>query len=282
MRVGVVFPQNQIGTDAAAIRAFAREVERLGFAHLLAFDHVIGSRGTYAGQPFHELMVLMGHLAAVTERIELTLGVMVLPQRQTALAAKQIATLDLLSGERLRAGVGAGWAEEEFAALGQPFHRRGRRMDRQLAALRALWTRETVQAEVDGERFRDVGLNPPPARRPPLWVGGRSRAAARRVAEWGEGWLLNLQNGYEADRERFLGHMEDLDGALAAVGRPRSEVGLEVWLPANALPEERWAADAAAWEALGVTHLTVRTEGALPRPPAEHLALLGRVAAVLL
>ncbi|MDX6646018.1 MAG: hypothetical protein QOK40_1745 [Miltoncostaeaceae bacterium] len=282
MRIGVVFPQNQIGTDPVTIRGFAREVERLGFAHLLAFDHVVGSRGIYAGQPFHEVMVLMGHLAAVTERIELALGVLVLPQRQTALAAKQIATLDLLSGQRLRTGVGVGWAEEEFAALGQPFHRRGRRMDRQLGVLRELWTRETVRAEVDGERFRDVGLNPPPVRTPPLWIGGHSQAAARRVAEWGEGWLLNLQNGYEADRERFLALMQDLEDALAAVGRPRGEVGVEVWLRADALPEERWAADAASWEALGVTHLTVRTEGSPPRPPAEHLALLSRVAAALL
>src|SRR5204862_3273665 len=107
------------------------------------------NRGIYAGQPFHEVMVLMGHLAAVTERIELTLGVLVLPQRQTAVAAKQIATLDLLSGGRLRTGVGVGWAEVEFAALGQPFHRRGRRMDRQLAALHALWTNETTTMEVD-------------------------------------------------------------------------------------------------------------------------------------
>src|SRR4051812_4032836 len=153
MHIGVVFPQNQIGTDPAAIRGFAQEVERLGFAHLLAFDHVIGSPGIYAGQPFHELVVLMSHLAAVTERIELALGVLVLPQRQTALVAKQIATLDLLSGARLRAGFGAGWAEEEYAAMGQPFHRRGRRMDRQLPTLHALWTQELVTGDVDGERF---------------------------------------------------------------------------------------------------------------------------------
>jgi len=282
MRIGVCFPQNQIGTDAAAIRGFAQEVERLGFAHLLAFDHVIGPPDVYAGQPFHELVVLMSHLAAVTERIELAFGVLVLPQRQTALAAKQIATLDLLCGRRLRVGLGAGWAEPEFAALGQPFDRRGRRMNRQLATLRALWTQELVTADVDGERLRGVGLNPPAVRMPPVWIGGRTAAAARRAARWGEGWLLNLQNGYEEDREQFDGHMADLDAALAAVDRPRANFGLEVWLPVHALPEERWAADAAAWKALGVTHLTVRTEGRPPRPPEEHLALLRRVAAVLL
>jgi probable F420-dependent oxidoreductase len=279
MRIGAVFPQNQIGTDPEAIRGFAREVEEMGFAHLLAFDHVIGRRDTYAGQPFHEIMVLLAHLAAVTTRIELVPGVLVLPQRQTALAAKQIATLDLLCEGRLRVGLGVGWAEEEYAALGQPFRRRGRRMDAQLPALHDLLTQPAVNLDLDGERLVGVGLNPPAVRRPPLWIGGRSSAAARRAARWGDGWLLNLQRGIETDRAEFTALAVELDRELPAVGRRREDVGLETWLALHALPEERWGEEIAGWAALGVSHMSVRTEGPAPRTPAEHLALLRRFAA---
>jgi probable F420-dependent oxidoreductase len=279
MRIGAVFPQNQIGNDPETIRAFAREVEEMGFAHLLAFDHVIGRRDIYAGQPFHEIMVLLAHLAAVTTRIELVPGVLVLPQRQTALAAKQIATLDLLCEGRLRLGVGVGWAEAEYAALGMPFRRRGRRMDRQLPALHALLSEPMVNLEVDGERLLDVGLNPPAARKPPLWIGGRSSAAARRTAQWGDGWLINLQRGIEADRAEFTALVGELDRELAAAERRREDVGLETWLPLHTMPDERWGEEIAGWAALGVSHMSVRTEGPTPRPPAEHLALLRRFAA---
>ncbi|MGA9774769.1 MAG: TIGR03619 family F420-dependent LLM class oxidoreductase, partial [Candidatus Dormiibacterota bacterium] len=186
MRVGVVFPQTEIGADVEAIRRYALGVERLGFSHLLAYDHVLGADpevhpdldGPYdIGDTFHEPLVLFGYLAAITS-LELVTGVIILPQRQTALVAKQAAEVDILCRGRLRLGIGLGWNPVEYEALGRSFESRGARVGEQVALLRELWTRSTVTHEGPFERVTGAGLNPPPRQRPiPIWFGANTRVA---------------------------------------------------------------------------------------------------------
>src|SRR3984957_11348408 len=186
MTTGVVFPQTEIGADAGAVRAYAQRVEELGFTHLLAYDHVVGADpavhegwdGPYdVTTTFHEPLVLFGYLAALTS-LELVTGIIILPQRQTALVAKQAAEVDLLTGGRLRLGVGLGWNAVEYEALGQEFGNRGRRVEEQVALLRRLWTEPSVTFEGDFERVTGAGLAPLPVQRPiPVWFGAPWRAA---------------------------------------------------------------------------------------------------------
>lgn len=156
MEFGVVFPQTEFGNDPAAVKAYAQTAESLGFSHILAYDHVLGAnpdrpggwRGPYTFRsPFHEILMLFSFMAAVTERIRFVTGILILPQRETALVAKQTATLDVLSGGRLRLGVGLGWNEVEYIALNQNFRTRGRRVEEQVELLRRLWTEPLVTFE---------------------------------------------------------------------------------------------------------------------------------------
>jgi probable F420-dependent oxidoreductase len=192
MKVGVVFPQTEIGRDPAIIRDYAQAVEAMGYTHILAFDSVVGPNPDRPGgwdsqydyrHAFHEPLVLFGFLAAVTRRIELATGVLILPQRQTALVAKQAAEVDVLSGGRLRLGIGVGWNPVEFEALGEDIKNRGRRVEEQLEVMRLLWTRELVTYAGRWHRVPDAGINPLPVRRPvPVWMGGESPAVLRRAA----------------------------------------------------------------------------------------------------
>ena len=193
MRIGVVFPQTEIGADVGAVRAYAERVEELGFSHLLAYDHVLGadpaSHAPWTGPydvhtTFHEPLVLFGYLAAVTS-LELVTGIIILPQRQTALAAKQAAEVDLLTGGRLRFGVGLGWNAVEYEALGQDFSNRGRRIEEQVTLLRRLWTEQVVTFEGRYERVTAAGLAPLPVQRPiPVWFGAQSQRAYQRAGRW--------------------------------------------------------------------------------------------------
>ena len=191
MRIGVIFPQTEIGPDPGAARAFARAAEELGYDHLVVFDHVIGADtsnrpdfpGMYTHKDlFHEPFVLFGHLAAVTQRLELVTGIMILGQRQTALVAKQAAEVDVLSGGRLRLGIGIGWNAVEYEALGENFHNRGKRSEEQVEVLRALFTQEVVTFEGRWHRIIAAGLNPMPVQRPiPIWFGGGQTAYSRGI-----------------------------------------------------------------------------------------------------
>ena len=195
MRTGVVFPQTEIGSDPVLVRDFAQAAEGLGYAHLLVFDHVLGAglehrpgwSGAYAADdPFHEPFVLFGYLAGLTQRIELVTGVLVLPQRQTALVAKQAAEVDVLSQGRLRLGVGVGWNDVEYEALGEDFHDRGRRIEEQVSLLRALWTEPVVDFAGRWHRVPEAGINPLPVQRPiPVWFGGQAEPVLRRVGAVG-------------------------------------------------------------------------------------------------
>src|SRR5664279_1385930 len=199
MQIGVVFPQTEIGNDPAAIRDYAQTAEGLGFSHVLAYDHVLGANpqrpGGWSGPytyltPFHEVFVLFGYLAAVTQKLGLAAGVIILPQRQTALVAKQAASLDVLSGGRLRLGVGLGWNEVEYTSLNENFHNRGQRIEEQVQLMRRLWTEPLVDFKGKWHTIPDAGLNPRPVQRPiPIGFGGTAEVALRRLARLGDGWI---------------------------------------------------------------------------------------------
>ncbi|HEY3613292.1 MAG TPA: LLM class F420-dependent oxidoreductase [Gaiellales bacterium] len=275
MQIGIILPQNEIGDDPGAIREFAAAAEDGGFEHLVAFDHVVG-RDDYAAQPFHEPFVLFGFIAACTRTIELTTGIIILPQRQTALAAKQAAEVDMLSGGRLRLGLGVGWNPLEYEALGEDFHTRGKRMDAQIPLLRRLWTESRVSDGIDREQFADVGLNPPAIRDIPIWLGGKGPAAVRRAVAWGHGLILTV-GGDDAD-EQFRDVRSRLDAAADAAGRPRAELGIEVWHATKEGGPDEWRAAAEHARELGATHLSVQTYAAEPITPAEHIARAGLIA----
>src|ERR1043166_3419196 len=199
MLVGVVFPQTEIGPDPMAVRDYAQAAEQLGYHHLLVYDHVIGAnpasrpgwRGAYSHKDnFHEPFVLFGYLAGVTRTLELTTGIIILPQRQTVLVAKQAAAVDVLSGGRLRLGIGIGWNPVEYEALGANFKDRGGRSEEQIELMRMLWTRELVTFEGRWHKITDAGLNPLPIQRPiPIWFGGSDDRVFRRLAKLGDGWF---------------------------------------------------------------------------------------------
>ena len=201
MRLGVVFPQTEIGTDPGPIRAFAQAAEELGYLHILAFDHVLGAdirdrpgwNGAYDyTHLFHEPFVLFGYLAAVTSRAELVTSVLILGQRQTALVAKQAAEVDVLTGGRLRLGIGIGWNEVEYEALNENFHNRGARSEEQVALMRALWTQEVVNFDGRWHKVTAAGINPLPVQRPiSVWFGGRADAVLRRIARIGDGFIMS-------------------------------------------------------------------------------------------
>lgn len=289
MRIGVLFPTVEIGGDPVAIRDWAQAIEDLGYDHIWVYEHVLGFTQNPALGPsgpvtprviMDEPLVLLGFLAAITRRIGLLTGVVVLPQRQTALVAKQAAEVDALSGGRLRLGVGVGAVARETAALGVDFHTRGQRMDEQLALLRRLWTEEAVTFEGRWHHIPDGGglMGPRPVQRPiPIWIGGRSEAAMQRAARLADGWMPLLPAPDEQARAR----VDAFRASTAAAGRLPSEVGLEVWGPLAGMTESGWAAHAAGWRELGATHYAVVTSGMGLTSVHAHIDQLRRVREVL-
>jgi probable F420-dependent oxidoreductase len=280
MNVGVVFPQVEIGQDPAAIRDYAQAVEALGYTHILAFDHVLGAnpdrpggwKGPYTFKhTFHEPFVLFGFLAAATRRVELVTGILILPQRQTALVAKQAASVDILSGGRLRLGVGVGWNAVEFEALGENFKNRGKRVEEQIDVMRALWTRELLTFEGQWHRIPDAGINPLPNRRPiPIWMGGESDVVVRRAARMADGWMPHFRPGPEAQAI-----VDRLHGSIKEAGRDPGTFGIEGRMTLAQVPQEQRVKELAAWRAMrGVTHLCVHTVGLGLKTPGEHVKAL--------
>jgi probable F420-dependent oxidoreductase len=281
MRYGVVFPQTEIGKDPAAIRDFARAAEELGYEHILAYDHVIGANPasrpgwqapyTYKDS-FHEPFVLFGYLAGVTKTIELVTGVIILPQRQTVLVAKQAAALDVLSGGRLRLGIGIGWNPVEYEALGENFANRGRRSEEQVEVIRRLWTQELVTFEGKWHKITDAGLNPLPIQQPiPIWFGGGHDQTLRRAARLGDGWFPLL-----APDEKCRELIEKLRTYARDAGRDPTKIGVEGRVNLALTPSEQWAKEIQAWKDLGATHLTVNTMKAGLSSPAAHIEALRR------
>jgi probable F420-dependent oxidoreductase len=286
MHIGAVLPQTEIGIDPGAIRAYAQAVEEMGYDHILAYDHVLGAdlatrpdwRGPYnSATQFHEPFVLFGYLAAITQRVELVTGVIILPQRQTALVAKQAAEVDVLSGGRVRLGVGVGWNPVEYAALNEDFSNRGARSEEQIQVLRALWSAEAISFAGRWHHIDAAGINPLPLRRAiPIWLGGSAEATLKRAGKLGDGWFPQRPPDDEA---RAM--VERLREYTRAAGRPESAVGIEARLSVNQVPQASWVDYATAWKALGATHLTINTMGMDYATVAEHLATLQQVKSAL-
>jgi probable F420-dependent oxidoreductase len=287
MRIGVVFPQTEFGNDPAAIQEYAQTAEGLGYTHVLAYDHVLGANpdrpGGFTGPytfrtPFHEVFVLFSYLAGVTQRLELATGIVILPQRQTALVAKQAASLDVLSGGRLRLGVGLGWNEVEYTSLNENFHNRGKRIEEQVLLLRRLWNEPLVDFKGSWHTIPDAGLNPLPVQQPiPIWFGGQSEPALRRMARLGDGWMTNYRSATAAKSDLTL-----LDRFLEEAGRSRPEFGLEPRISYETGDPKAWEASLRAWQGEGATHLSFNTMGSGFKTPQEHIQGIQKFAEHLL
>ncbi len=285
MQIGVIYPQTEFGSDPARVRDFAQTVEELGFSYVSAYEHVLGAnpdrpggwRGIYNYEhAFLEPFVLFSYMAAVTNRLGFMTRVVILPQRQTALVAKQAATLDVLSAGRLRLGVGIGWNEVEYVALGRDFSTRGRQVEEQVALLRRLWTEPLVTFDGRWHTIPDAGINPLPVQRPiPIWFGGHVDAVIRRVARIGDGWLPNF-----AVPDEGRSSLEKLDRYLEEAGRARSSVGLGPRLPYDLGPEA-WGTVVEDWRTAGATHLDLNTLGCGFSTPDAHLQALRTFAETL-
>jgi probable F420-dependent oxidoreductase len=289
MRMGAVFPQLEIGTDPDAIARYVRTVEELGFDHLVIFDHVLGADsrrpGGWSGpydhrSLFHEPFTLYGYIAAITTRLKLATAVIVLPQRQAALVAKQAAEVDVLSHGRLILGVGIGWNEVEYESLGMRFSDRGKRIEEQIAVMRALWTNEVVDFKGRWHRIDRAGINPLPVQRPiPLWMGGgwdrRERRtvepALRRIARLADGWFTHLP-----PNEDGRAGMEVFRQFLKDAGRDPATVPVEGRIAAASGGPEEWRRGVEAFRAMGMTSVELTTMGAGYRTMDEHLDALRR------
>ena len=285
MQIGVIYPQTELPTDVDTVRAYVRRVEELGYRHVEIYDHVLGAdpavhaawKGVYdVDTTFHEPLVFYGFLAAIT-RLELVTGIIVAPQRQTALLAKQAAEVDLLNEGRLRLGLGAGWNTVEYEALGQDFSKRGRRLEEQIGLLRRLWTERSVTHEGTFDRIVGAGLAPLPIQRPiPIWLGGLSPAAYRRMGRLADGWFPRVEPGPDLDEALAL-----IATAANEAGRDPTAIGMDGRIKQGAGGTDDLLRDAQQWRDAGATHLSVDTMGAgLPGLDA-HVDALARAGEAL-
>jgi len=285
MRVGVTFPQTELGGDPFAVRAYGERVEELGYSHILVYDHVVGAdadvhtgwNGPYdVHTTFHEPFVMYGYLAAITTTLELVTGVIILPQRQTALVAKQAAEVDLLSGGRFRLGVGVGWNAVEYEALGEDFGNRGKRSAEQIELLRRLWTEQSVTFAGDFHTVTGAGIAPLPVQRPiPVWVGAASPPGYKRAGRLADGWFPMMTPGPALVEARTI-----VETAARDAGRDPATIGMEGRV------DWRGDGDAVAdqltqWEKSGATHVSVNTMGAGLKTVDDHLTALARVAGLV-
>jgi probable F420-dependent oxidoreductase len=278
MRIGVVFPQTELGGDVGAVRAYGEGVAGLGYTHLLAYDHVVGAdpavhegwAGPYdVTTTFHEPFVMFGYLAGLID-IELVTGIIILPQRQTALVAKQAAEVDLLTGGRFRLGVGLGWNHVEYEALGQRFDQRGRRLSEQIGLLRRLWTEPSVTHAGEFDTVTAAGLAPLPVQRPiPVWIGGSSDPAYRRIGRLADGWFPQIRPGDDLARALDL-----IAAAAGSAGRDPSTIGMEGRVTWNPDDPDRFARQVDRWRAAGATHVSIDTMRTGQRTVDDHLAAL--------
>jgi probable F420-dependent oxidoreductase len=286
MKIGVVFPQTEFPPDPLAIRDYAQTVEGLGFTHLLAYEHVLGVnperpggwQGPYTYQhSFYEPFLLFSYIAPLTRQLEFVTGILILPQRQTVLVAKQAATLDVLCGGRFRMGIGNGWNEVEYIVLGENFRNRGRRMEEQVSLLRQLWTQPLVKFEGRWHQVPDAGLNPLPVQRPiPIWFGGQADDMLRRAARIGDGWMPNYRQVEQARPALDL-----LKRSLDEAGRDPLGFGLEPRLNFNIGGPSEWVNSIESWRKAGATHLSINTMGCGFTTPTEHLEALRKFADVI-
>jgi probable F420-dependent oxidoreductase len=276
-----VFPQTEIGADRGGVRAYAEAVVALGFEHLHIYDHVVGadtsSRPGWTGpytihSMFHEPFVVLGFIAAVAPKLELVPGVIILPQRQTVLAAKQAAELDVLTGGRFRLGVGIGWNDVEYEALGMNFRNRAARFEEQIEVLRLLWEQRSVSFEGRWHKVVAAGLNPLPLQRPiPLWIGANTDVAIRRAARLADGFFPQRApegGGHWAEK------IVEVREWVTAAGRHPASFGVDARINVGSGSQEEWRVEADAWRALGASHLTLNTMGAGLDGPDAHIERL--------
>ncbi len=296
MHLCAEFPTTEFGADVGGIRAYAQMVQDLNFKDVLVYDHVLGASashydstkltGSYREKDvFHEPFVLFGFLAGIAPKVGFATNVMVLPQRQTILAAKQAAEVDLLCGGRLRLGIGIGWNYVEYEGLGVPFKERAARQEEQIKLMRELWTKPTINFEGKYHRVTHAGLNPLPVQRPiPIWFGGMAEPVLKRIGEMGDGWFPNFPTlggttprampGPKELPEETVGRMHEY---ARAAGRDPSKIGIngDLWF-ANATPDV-WNRNYQAFKKLGMTHVTINTLGAGLRGPEQHMAAIRKV-----
>ena len=286
MKLGVVFPQTEIGADVGGVREFAQGVQDLGFDHLLAYDHVLGAdrerhpglTGPYRTEhQFHEILVVFGYIAGIAPELELVTGVVIAPQRQTALLAKQAAEVDLLTNGKFRLGLGIGWNFVEYEALGEDFTNRGRRFEEQIELMRRLWTEPVFDYEGRWHTITAAGINPLPVQRPiPIWIGASAERALRRAATVADGFFPQrpLDGGWPETLAQMRAWAE-------AAGRDWSAFGIEQRISVASGTPDDWRATADEWRGLGATHLSLATmggdlagvEGHLERLREAHEAL---------
>jgi len=280
-----VFPQTEIGGDRGAVRAYGQRVDELGFTHLLAYDHVLGAdpavhqpwTGPYdIDTTFHEPFVVFGYLAALTS-LELVTGIIILPQRQTALVAKQAAEVDLLTNGHFRLGIGLGWNAVEYEALGKNFADRGRRMAEQVALLRQLWTERSVTFAGAYDTVTAAGLAPMPVQRPiPVWFGAQSRPAYVRAGQLADGWFPPVPPG-----DRLAEAKAIVDQAAVEAGRDPTQIGMEGRVSWTDGGVGKLVDHVGRWRAAGASHLSINTMNAGLGSVDAHLAALGQAAEAL-
>jgi len=275
MEIGAVLPHNEIGTDPGAIRSYLEGVEELGMTHLLAYDHVVG---VYRNRPggfegvydknvaFHEPLTFFAWAAALTKRIELVSTVLILGQRQTVLVAKQAAEVAVLSGNRLRLGVGTGWNRVEYDALNENFHNRGKRQAEQVEVMRLLWTEDVVNFKGDHHTVEWASINPRPTRPVPIWFGGSAPALIERCARIGDGFMpLGTPN------EKSKELLDTIRSHREKAGLSMDGFGIQAQAQYAGGTPERWRSHAARWKELGATHLAIATHNAGPTDADGHL-----------
>jgi probable F420-dependent oxidoreductase len=288
VQIGVTFPQLEIGSDPGGIRAYAQAAEELGYTHLLAYDHVLGAEpsgwpgwsGAYNHQSsFHELFAVFGYIAGVAPRLSLVTGVIILPQRQTALVAKQATEIDLLTGGRFRLGVGIGWNYVEFEGLGKDFKNRARRFEEQIALIRELTTKPVLTFNGHYEQIRSAGINPLPVQRPlPIWIGAFADPALKRAAEIGDGFF---PLGQSRDDGGWAATLTKMKGWREAAGKSWSTFGIDASIGAARGTPDDWRKKADDWRALGATYLSINTMGGSLGGPDGHIKRLKEVKAAL-
>jgi probable F420-dependent oxidoreductase len=273
VQIGVIYPQTELPTDAGTVRAYVRMVEELGYRHFEIYDHVLGADpAVHTGWQ----RAFYGFLAAIT-RLELVTGIIVAPQRQTALLAKQAAEVDILSEGRFRLGIGAGWNTVEYDALGQDFSTRGKRQEEQIGLLRRLWTERSVTYEGTFDRIVGAGLAPLPVQRPiPIWIGGSSPAAYRRMGRLADGWFPRVEPGPDLDEALNI-----IATAATEAGRDPATIGMDARIKQGAAGTADLLRDAELWGNAGATHLSVDTMGAGLSGLDAHLDALAKAAEAL-
>ena len=290
MELGVTVPIVEFGDDLGAVREFVQAAEQLGYTHIRILDHVLGAdpqyhpkvpRFPYTYQSYiHEPFTLMAFLSGITTTIKLVTGILILPQRQTALVAKQAAEVDVLSGGRLRLGIGIGWNPVEYEALGQDFRTRGRRCEEQIAVLRQLWTQEIVNFEGRDHKISHAGIRPLPIQRPiPIWLGAGSSAnpipterVLKRIGTLADGWFPMFPYDH-AGRDVI----EKVKEYARSSGRDPGAIGMEGRIRMASNGPEDWLAEAKAWEGMGATHLSASTVGPQTDTIEQHIEALQRL-----